>query len=224
MRWLCSIFLAGALIPTAAGAATINYNETVNGDLASQPSVSGVLDVFTFGIGENIFSGKVTFSSQVDGTNNNLSDFDSIAFTLPSETQLTSILINTSLLPGGFGREFSDTRYELRDSPGVNSSFGDLVSDVAVPIPSTNLSLLDSVLPLNSGNYYLRNSAFGSGANSSSGANEEYSRTAAYTISFNVEAKPVPEPSSILGLLALGSLGAYSIFNRKLTHKLKKQG
>ena len=46
MRWLCSIFLVGALIPTAAGAATINYNETVNGDLASQPSASGELDVF----------------------------------------------------------------------------------------------------------------------------------------------------------------------------------
>lgn len=219
MRWLCSLILAGALIPTTAGAATISYNETVNGDLASQPSVSGELDIFTLGIGENTFSGEVTFSSQVDSMNNNLSDYDSIAFKLPSDTRLTSIKIDTSSLPGGFGREFSDTRYELSDSPGVNSSFGDLISDVSVPIPSTNLSLFEPVLPLDSGNYYFRNSAFGSRPDSSDGSNE-YSRTAAYTVSFSVE--PVPEPSSILGLLAFGSLGTYSIFNRKRTHKLKK--
>lgn len=219
MRWLCSIILAGVIIPTAAEAATINYNEAVDGDLASQPSVSGELNVFTLGIGKNTFNGEVTFSSQVDDMNNNLSDYDSIAFKLPFETKLTSILIDTSLLPGGFGREFSDTRYELSAAPGINSSFGDLIAAVAVPIPSTNLSLLDPVLPLNSGSYYFRNNAFGSRADSSNQSNE-YSRTAAYTVSFNVESKPVPEPSSTLGLLAIGSLGAFCVFNRKVKHNL----
>lgn len=147
---------------------------------------------------------------------NNISDFDSIAFKLPSDTRLTSILIDISLLPGGFGSEFIGTNYELSSSPDVDF-FGNLISDVTVPIPSTNLSLFDPVLPLDSGSYYFRNSAFLSRDDSSDESNE-YSRTAAYTVSFKV----VPEPSSILGILALGSLGTYSIFNRKLTHKLKK--
>lgn len=218
MRWLCSLILTSAIVPTAVEAATITYNESVDGDLTSQPSVSGEIEVFTLGIGENTFSGEVTFTSQVNETNNSLSDYDSIAFKLPSETKLTSVVISTSLLPGGFGREFSDTRYELIDSLGINYSSEDILGEVTVEIPSTNFSVFEQVLPLDSGSYFFSNSAFGSQFRPDDA--DEYSQTAAYTVSFNVKSKPIPEPSSTLGLAVISSLGAFSIFNRKRKRRI----
>ncbi len=220
MRLFCLTLLSGALIPNAVEAAVINYSEAVSGDLPGQFLFLSDLPVFDFGIGENKFSGEVTLTSQTV-TNEELNDFDSFAFNLPSDTSLTSILINTSLLPGST-EGLVAIGYELIDSSGSTISpqpaFPSEPSEGFVRIPTSNTSLFDSTLPVISGKYFFRNSYFAS-APEIDGSN--YSITAAYNISFNVEAKPVPEPSSTIGLLAIGSLGAYSVFNRKLNKKVK---
>lgn len=174
----------------------ISYNETVNGDLPSDSFGLKSLPVFDLGISENTFSGEVALISQINATED-LNDFDSFAFNLSANTRLTSILINTLLLPGSEG--FIGIAYELIDSLRNKISLqADFISEPSegfVRIPTSNTSLFDVNLPLSSSKYFFRNSYL---ASKSEITGNNYSITAAYNMSFNVEAKPVPEPSLLL--------------------------
>lgn len=212
MRWLYSIMLAGLLMPTAAQAAVINYDEAVDGELSYSVFSFEPTPVFNLGIGENTFSGEVTLTSERDELGNDLTEYDSFGFNIPDNAQLTSILINTALLTaddtlGGTGYEILDSQKAL-----ISSQF-----ESSVPIPTNNTSLLDSTLPLGSGTFYFYNSYLSFGGFD---IPENYSSTAAYKLSFNVQSKPIPEPSSTLGLAVIGSLGAFSLFNRKIKRRV----
>lgn len=194
-RWFYATLVAGMLLPNPA-TAVISYNEASNGDLPQRPNHSPVFDL---DIGTNTFAGEITFS------NNNFvpSDFDSFAFNIPASTRLESILLNISLLSVGSGI-FSITEYALQ-----NSSFNLIVSEL-IPIPSANLNLFTSNLPLGSGQFALQNSLIGGGL-----AVGEF-RTAAYTFSLNVvSATPVPEPSFMLGTLTSSLLAGSLLLKRK---------
>lgn len=212
MRWLYSIMLASLLIPTAAQAAVINYDEAVDGDLPNSVFSFEPTPVFDLGIGENTFSGEMTLTSERDSMFNDLSDYDSFGFNVPNNTQLTSILIDTTLLTAD--DTLGGTGYEILDSQrNVISS----IFESNVPIPTTDTSLLNSTLPLSPGTFFLNNSYLAFGGFD---IPENYSSTAAYKLSFNVESKPIPEPSSTLGLAVIGSLGAFSIFKRKIKRRI----
>lgn len=212
MRWLYSIMLAGLLIPTAAQAAVINYDEVVDGDLPNSAFSIEPTAVFDLGIGKNTFSGEVTLTSERDDLGNDLSEYDSFGFNIPANSQLTSISIDTALLTaddtlGGTGYEILDSQKNV-----ISSQI-----ESGVPIPTSDTSLLKSTLPLSSGTFFLNNSYL---AFRRLNIPENYSSAAAYKLSFNVESKPIPEPSSTLGLAVIGSLGAFSLLNRKIKRRI----
>jgi len=188
----------GAVISLATFEATpsqsIIYNEALSGDLGFD------LPVFALDLGANTFTGEVTFSA----VDNPVSDFDSFTFSVPDGTSLESILADISLLPGGSGI-FNQVVYTLVIEP----SFIPISSDL-ITIPSTNLSLFTSSLPLGSGQFTFFNSGLGGGVGTGD------FQTAAYTLSFNVaQTKEVPEPSTLAGLVCLG-LGSLLIKKKSI--------
>ncbi len=199
-HWFYATLVAGMLFTGPARAAVINYSETINGDL---PVFATDSPIFNLDVGTNTFTGETTFS------NNSIfgSDFDSFSFNILTGTRLESILIDISLLSVGSGI-FSTVNYELQ-----NSSFN-LIESEFISIPSANISLFASNLPLGSGQFALQNAGLG-------GALEPGDfRTAAYTISLNVVKAvptPVPEPTFVFSLLALGAFGVGSMSKRYLS-------
>lgn len=204
-RWFYATLVAGMLFSNPAKAAVINYDEASNGDL---PESSEGSPVFDLDIGTNTFTGKTTF----DNTNAFSDDIDSFAFNIPASTRLESILLNISLLSVGSGI-FSTIEYSLGNSPF------NFIADELIPIPSANLSLFASNLPLGSGQFTLENAGL-----IGSLKKGEF-RTAAYTFSLNVvAAEPVPEPSSILGTLVFGTIGVGLSLRRYLKRKAQRSG
>jgi len=198
-HWFYASLVAGMLFSSPAKAAVINYNEASNGDL---PTIIRDSPVFDLDIGTNTFTGEMSFSFEFTDVP---TDSDSFVFNIPANTRLESILLDISLLPVGSGI-FSTTQYNLRNSP-----FSSLASEL-IAIPSINLSLFTSNLPLGSGQFALENNGL------SGELRPGEFRTAAYTFSFNVVATtPVPEPSSILGTVAFSVL----ILSLQLKHKQK---
>ncbi|QFS51345.1 hypothetical protein [Nostoc sphaeroides] len=192
--WFYATLVAGMLLSNPARAAVISYNEASNGDFPQSPEGSPVFDL---DIGTNTFTGEISFLSFGP------SDLDSFAFNIPASTRLESILLNISLLSVGSGI-FSTTGYDLQ-----NSSFN-LIASESIPIPSANLNLFASNLPLGSGQFALQNS-FVAGLLSPG----EF-RTAPYTFSLNVvAATPVPEPSFMLGTLTFSLLAGSLLLKRK---------
>jgi len=190
----------GAVITLATFEATpsqsIIFNEALSGDLPQSDLDS---PVFLLDLGTNIFTGEVTFSN----ADNPLTDFDSFNFIVPEATNLESILFDISLLSGGSGI-FNQIGYRL-----VSAAQTAPLSEESITIPSTNLSLFTSSLPLGSGQFALQ-AGFLAGAL----APGEF-QTAAYTFSLNVaETEEVPEPGTLAGLVCLG-LG--SLFLKKKT-------
>lgn len=206
-RWFYATLIAGMLFPNPAKAAVINYNEVSSGDLLGSPEDSRAFDsVFDLDIGRNTFSGEITFNNIDPDVFD--SDFDSFAFDIPANTRLKSILLNISLLPGS-SSIFDMTGYDLQ-----NSSLNSIAPEQRIPIPSTNLSLFASNLPLGSGEFRLRNNYL------SGGIKFGEFRTAAYTFSLNViAATPVPEPSLMLSTLT--SIVLIVSFQLKRKQKIK---
>lgn len=205
MRWSYLILVFGTLVPNVVEAAVINYSEEASEDLPGEFLFLSELPVLNLGVGENKVSGELTLSIE-SITNPQASDFDSFIFTLPSDTELTSVIINTSLLPGS-AEDFNGIGYELINPLSGDSPLVNVISEQLeglVPIPSTNISLFDSTLPVNPGEYLFRNSYL---TYQGEPTEDNDSITAAYSISFNVESKPIPEPSSTLGMLVMGGLG-----------------
>jgi hypothetical protein len=200
MRLFWMTILAGMVLSNPIKVAAITYNEAVNGDL---PTFVQDSDVFNLDIGTNTFIGELTFSNADFPLPQ--TDFDSFAFSIPTETRLESVLLSISLLTGGSGI-FSTTGYDLTSTP-----FNNNIANESIPIPSTNLSLFSLVLPLESGLFGFQNS-FLSGALQSG----EF-QTATYTFSLNVadDAESVPEPTSIVGILAFSIYGVASAFKKK---------
>lgn len=206
-RWFYATLIAGMLFSNPAKAAVINYNEASSGDLLGSPENSHAFDsVFDLDIGRNTFTGQVTFNNVDPDVFN--SDFDTFAFNIPANTRLESILLNISLLPGS-SSIFNMTGYDLQ-----NSSLNSIAPEQQISIPSTNVSLFASNLPLGSGKFRLRNNSFGGGIKFG-----EF-RTAAYTLSLNViAATPVPEPSLMFSTLT--SIVFMVSFQLKRKQKIK---
>ena len=163
--------------------AAITYNEAINGDLptffrdsnGNLPPFFRDSNVFGLDLGTNTFTGEITFSNS--GLPLQQTDFDYFRFSVPNETHLESVLFNISLLSGGSGI-FNIAEYELGTLTSINNY--EFLDSELVTIPSTNISLFTSDLPLESGLFSLATSLIG-------GALEigEF-QTAAYTFSLTV--------------------------------------
>ncbi len=157
--------------------AAITYNEAVNGELPFSIEYSNgsgsveYLNVFGLDLGTNTFTGEVTFSENVIQT-----DFDSFAFSIPTGTRLESVLLSISLLPGGSGI-FNSIDSGLTTPPSINTDF---LAFENITIPSTNISIFTSVLPLESGVFGISNIGLAGLVNSGE------SQTATYTFSLTV--------------------------------------
>ena len=124
------------------------YDESVSGDL---PTFASQSPVFALDKGTNTFTGEITFSNIVSIGG----DFDSFAFSVPNNSSLVRILIDIALLPLGAGI-FNNTRFSLQ-----NSSFLFIDSSGNIPIPSSNLSLFSSSLPLAPSVYGIQHASIG---------------------------------------------------------------
>jgi hypothetical protein len=156
--------------------AAFTYNEAVNGDLPTieSPDVPEFEypNVFGLDLGTNIFTGELTFSDFFRP------DFDSFAFSIPTEARLESVLLSISTLPGGSGI-FNTIGYGLQTSPFIYFSF---LATEPITLPSTNISLFTSVLPLESGVFGIYNYFFAGGSN----PGESLFQRATYTFSLTV--------------------------------------
>jgi hypothetical protein len=201
MRWFWIAILAGMGFSNPTKVAAITYNEAVNGDL---PTFIGNSNIFGLDVGTNTFSGEITFAGRADFPLPP-TDFDSFVFSIPTENRLESVLLSISLLSGSSGL-LRTIGYELQASPFNNN----IIADESITIPSTNLSLFTLGLPLESGLFGLQNS-FLSGS-----LQQGEFQTVTYTFSLNVAAtQTVPEPTSVVGLLAFSTYGVVSVFKKK---------
>jgi hypothetical protein len=188
MRWLWGLTVAGLMLSNTTRVDAFTFNEAISGDLPESIESS---NTFILNPGENTFTGQITFAFSEEPMPVKKLDFDSFAFIIPNETSLESIFVDISLLPGGSGT-FDVVRFALNGA----------ISE-EITIPSTNVSLFTSLLPLEPGLFALRtNSLFG-------GLTQGQFQTATYTFSLNVAAaESIPEPS-ILGGLSILSLGFF---------------
>jgi hypothetical protein len=163
--------------------AAFTYNEAVNGDLPTTVEYSRAsgsieyINVFGLDLGTNTFTGEITFSDS-DPFLTPIDSFDSFAFSIPTDTRLESVLLSISLLPGGSGI-FNYTQYGIQTPPSIYPDF--LAPLELITIPSTNVSLFTSVLPLESGVFGISNAAGVGGF-----LNPGESQTATYTFSLTV--------------------------------------
>jgi hypothetical protein len=167
----------------AAFAAPVNYNESVDGDLASNP-----LTVFAFDVGANTISGT---TGRVGGS----IDFDGFAFTVPAGAVLVAGQVQLADAVG----DLVAATWSFRS--GSLLALGGTVVELLFA-PSPGIDLLSAV-PLGSGDYNVT----GEGFSFSGGANGSGNYTFTFTLR---EANAVPEPASLalLGVAGLGLLAA----------------
>lgn len=182
---LAAMLFICAASPTSAA---VVYDEAVSGDLAS----SGTLKSLLLASGANTVRGSVTFSFPDIPP-----DFDAFIFTVPHGLSLTDIQFTAALLEGIGAGTLDSVSMRLWTSPG-----GQFVGLDSKTIPTSPAAeLFASNLPLTAGDYRFEFSAFGGALTSG-----EF-RTASYEITLNLDAAPMPEPSSLaLVLLSVGLL------------------
>ena len=167
------------------------YDESINGDL---PPTSGAMPILSVDTGANTVSGTTTFATPEAPVTADHSD--AFRFVVPGGTSVTTISIDTDLLPVGSGI-FASTRWVLLAGTGVT---GVPVSFQVVPIPSADLQMFTGALSLQTGNYAI---ALDTQAGS---LDPEEFRTAFYTITLEARPFQVPAPPT-LALLGLGLAG-----------------
>lgn len=183
------------LVGLGSPARGFDYDEAIDGDLPSFVSDS---PIFSLDIGENTFTGDFTFGNLFDEEDFG-EDFDSFAFTVPDTTLLGEVVLTTTSLAGG--GEFVETGFDL----GENQE-GDILTRADIPLPESEVSIFEEVLPLPAGEYFIDQTFF------SGSIDINDFRTIGYTFSLTVDAEaiavePIPEPTAILGLVAAGSFG-----------------
>jgi len=178
MRWLWLLVTLEVFFLNTTKVTAFDFNEMTDGDL---PTFSQDSAPFTLNYGVNTFSGEVTFSFN-EGIP---TDFDSFAFIVPTGNTLDSITVDISLIPGGSGI-FNRTVYS------IDQNF----FQQEIPIPSMDLSLFTSLIPLENGLFALENLGL------VGELTEGQFQTAAYTFSLNVvEPESIPEPSVFMGFI-----------------------
>jgi len=191
-----------ALLAGAVQATPVHYSESVSGDLTQAPSAA-----FLFEVGTNTISGTTDFLSFIEPVPNChfCVDFDSFAFTLPTNTKLADVSLSFGI-----------------DTNNVSAASSDFTLCTVMPcggtaLGSQRISFLGSspVLvdfggapPLEAGTYTVLNTAIGIAELDTSHLGMGW--TADYKWSFRVTT--IPEPSSlVLMAIALGGLGFVSL-------------
>lgn len=195
MRILQILTISQILLLSTLKANAFDFSEVTSGDL---PGFNETSNPFILDVGRNTISGETTF--RVDGVPpydiRPSADADSFAFVIPGGTSLESILLDISLVRGS-GNIYS-IGYVLRG--GFLNQYDE---QQEISIPSTDLTLFTSILPLSNGLFTLSTSFYRAYI-----PVPEFS-TAAYSFSLNVaELESVPEPNVLpgLGILSLGFL------------------
>jgi hypothetical protein len=195
----------GILILNTTKASAFTFNEATAGDLPMSTSPED-LPQFILDSGLNTFSGEVSFTYPQLGVV--IIDVDAFAFIVPTENTLESITINISSLITPNSDAITSIGFSLL---GENLS----TSEEEFRIPSENLSLFTSILPLENGLFLLASTRLAGGV-PLGGVTR-----AAYTFSLNVipsESTPsesIPEPSSVLSVLTFGALGVGAVRKRR---------
>jgi len=205
MRNLWMLTTLGILILNTTKASAFTFNEATAGDLPMSTSPED-LPQFILDSGLNTFSGEVSFTYPQLGVV--IIDVDAFAFIVPTENTLESITINISSLITPNSDAITSIGFSLL---GENLS----TSEEEFRIPSENLSLFTSILPLENGLFLLASTRLAGGV-PLGGVTR-----AAYTFSLNVipsESTPsesIPEPSSVLSVLTFGALGVGAVRKRR---------
>jgi hypothetical protein len=185
-----------AVAPTRSVLATpFSYSEAVSGDLARVPS-----SAFQFDVGDNTISGTTDFMFFSEPDCHFCVDFDSFAFTLPTNTRLESISVSSAIL----GNNVSKADSELSLCGGVADQqycFDNALGFQTVSyLEGTQFVDFGGALPISAGTYTVFDNAVGIAPID---ASLPMGWTADYTWRFKVS--PVPEPSAyVLMLTGLG--------------------
>ena len=188
--WLCSVGVG------VVRAEPITYSEAVHGDLGqlTSPGYPPAPTIFTLDVGVNTFSGTLGQGGTVDDV-----DFDSIAFAVPTGTQLTTVAysVSATFLPPNYAAEAIILLSPSIFLPGSHLSEVRLLS--SLDDPELSGTAFTNVLPLGPGGYGIANVGL---------ANADGSWAYDYRWSLTVESgeppPPVPEPATWL-LMATGA-------------------
>ncbi|MGB7323735.1 MAG: hypothetical protein WBD31_02610 [Rubripirellula sp.] len=203
-------FIVVSLSTNLALAAVVTYSESLDGDLAPSPSanpdVTEPLTVFNFDRGINTISGTMTYRRFAPS---DPFDVDSFAFTIPSNTRLDFVSIDTIL------REGSPSAVAWAVNEGHEFNNGALEPEylgaISAPIPGNSGDRYTTGLfPLAAGDY---NFSFNNGV-IEPGSNARF-HVFDYTASFDVVAVPEPSVSIFLVACATIFLSRRSAFSRK---------
>jgi hypothetical protein len=168
-----------AFVAAPAAAAPVNYNESVNGDLAGQ----GTLPVLNLDIGANTITG--TFESPAVGD----PDFDSVAFQVPVGMQLVSGGVVVNDVTG----DITDSAWDLY--PGNVAGEGTFIERLEATSPGSDAL---TGVPIPAGTYNLFHISYGNIGASASGT---------FTMTRNVVPEPATA-ASLLALGAAAAAAA----------------
>jgi PEP-CTERM motif len=191
------LFIVGvAVAPTVSVFATpFTYSEAVSGDLARVP-----FSAFQFDVGDNTISGTTFFTFDSEPDCHFCVDFDSFAFTLPTNTRLESISVSSAILANNVSKansEFSLCGGVSNQQDCFNNALG--FQTVSYLVGSQVVDC-GGALPISAGTYTVFDNAIGIAPIDPS---LPMGWTADYTWRFQVS--PVPEPSTyVLMLTGLG--------------------
>jgi len=201
------LLIVGLIAPVRSALATpFTYSEAVSGDL---PQVS--LSAFQFDLGDNTIAGTTDFMFFSEPGCHFCVDFDSFAFTLPTNTRLESISVSSAIL----GNNVSKADSEFSLCSGVSDQqncFENALGFQTVSFLQGSLFVgFGGALPISAGTYTVFDNAIGIAPID---ASLPMSWTADYT--WRLKVSPVPEPSTyVLMLTGLGVVALVSGLRRR---------
>jgi hypothetical protein len=213
MRLLVAGILPSFFLSGYAGAAPVNYNESVSGDLV-YGGRSDIPVLFSFDAGVNTISGRMTGSSPTSGNPPpTIIDVDGFQFSLGSNLRLDSVTVsfaftgtpNSAFPPGACSvyQLYSTGPRTLLNYSKALSNYPNPCDQPTTPIVSSGGQLWTTSLPLTGGVYEVSNAMgtylYGGGYID-------------YTYSFSVSAVPLP---GALGLFGAGVSSLAVFFRRR---------
>ena len=183
---LFAILFIGLVFP--AGAAPINYDESISGDLPYSAPSGFPLTTFTFDVGTNIITGTATASRTTI-------DMDSFAFIVPTGMQV--VRVGLVAVDAGDNTLLNSLDWVLNEG-SVNFNSGTFVTRLSVSSPGS----AEYTGILGPETYNMTGGGYGYSNQGGMGK---------YTFTFDVNSTAIPEPSA-LALLVIG--GALLLLRR----------